>query len=129
MEALDDQALDQVADYFRALAEPLRLKLLNALREGPLNVSELTDLVGSSQANVSKHLGVLAKSGLVTRQSRGTSVFYEIGDPRTYQLCDLVCGQIAQRLMAQVQGMTRSLVSGPADTTPKTSARVRRSRA
>lgn len=106
MQALDDQALDQVADYFRALAEPLRLKLLNALREGPLNVGELTALVGSSQANVSKHLGVLAKSGLVTRQSRGTSVYYEIGDARTYQLCDLVCGQIAQRLMAQVQGMT-----------------------
>ena len=108
MQALDDQALDQVADYFRALAEPLRLKLLNALREGPLNVSELTELVGSSQANVSKHLAVLAKAGLVSRQSRGTSVFYEIGDPRTYQLCDLVCGQIAQRLMAQVQGMTRN---------------------
>jgi DNA-binding transcriptional ArsR family regulator len=109
MQALDDQALDQVADYFRALAEPLRLKLLNALREGPLNVSELTELVGSSQANVSKHLAVLAKAGLVSRQSRGTSVFYEIGDLRTYQLCDLVCGQIAQRLMAQVQGMTRNL--------------------
>lgn len=111
MQALDDQALDQVAEYFRALAEPLRLKLLNALRDGPLNVSELTELVGSSQANVSKHLGVLAKAGLVSRQSRGTSVFYEIGDPRTYQLCDLVCGQIAQRLMSQVQGMTRTATS------------------
>lgn len=109
MQALDDQALDQVAEYFRALAEPLRLKLLNALRDGPLNVSELTELVGSSQANVSKHLGVLAKAGLVSRQSRGTSVFYEIADPRTYQLCDLVCGQIAQRLMSQVQGMTRTV--------------------
>lgn len=111
MEALDDQALDQVAAYFRALAEPLRLKLLNALRDGPLNVSELTESVGSSQANVSKHLGVLAKTGLVSRQARGTSVFYEIGDPRTYQLCDLVCGQIAQRLMSQVQGMTRTTAS------------------
>ena len=108
MQALDDQALDHVADYFRALAEPLRLKLLNALRDGALNVSDLTAIVGSSQANVSKHLGVLAKAGLVTRQSRGTSVFYEIGDARTYQLCDLVCGQITDRLLEQVQGMTRS---------------------
>ncbi len=107
MQALDDQALDHVADYFRALAEPLRLKLLNALRGGPLNVSELTAIVGSSQANVSTHLGVLAKAGLVSRQSRGTSVFYEIGDERTYQLCDLVCGQITDRLLVQVQGMTR----------------------
>lgn len=105
MQALDDHALAQVADYFRALSEPLRLKLLNALREGPLNVGELTTLVGSSQANVSKHLGLLAKLGLVTRTARGTSVYYEIGDPRTYELCDLVCGQIAQRLLAQAQGM------------------------
>lgn len=105
MEALDDRALEHVADYFRALSEPLRLKLLNALREGPLNVGELTTLLGCSQANVSKHLAVLAKIGLVSRESRGTSVYYQIADPRTYQLCDLVCGQIAQRLMAQVQGM------------------------
>jgi DNA-binding transcriptional ArsR family regulator len=105
MEALDDQALEQVADYFRALSEPLRLRLLNTLREGPLNVGELTVVLGCSQANVSKHLALLAKAGLVSRESRGTSVYYQIADPRTYQLCDLVCGQIAQRLLAQVQGM------------------------
>jgi len=105
MEALDDRALDQVAEYFRALSEPLRLKLLNALREGPRNVGELTELLGCSQANVSKHLTLLSKIGLVERQARGTSVYYQIADPRTYQLCDLVCGQIAQRLIAQVQVM------------------------
>jgi DNA-binding transcriptional ArsR family regulator len=105
MEALDDRALEHVADYFRALAEPLRLKLLNALRGGPLNVGELTSLLGCSQANVSKHLALLAKLGLVSRESRGTSVYYQIADPRTYQLCDLVCGQIAQRLIEQVQVM------------------------
>jgi len=105
MEALDDRALEHVADYFRALSEPLRLKLLNALRDGPLNVGELTSQLGCSQANVSKHLALLAKLGLVSRESRGTSVYYQIADPRTYQLCDLVCGQIAQRLIEQVQGM------------------------
>ena len=105
MQALDDRALAHVADYFRALSEPLRLKLLNALRDGPLNVGDLTTLLGCSQANVSKHLALLAKMGLVSRESRGTSVYYQIADPRTYQLCDLVCGQIAQRLIEQVQGM------------------------
>jgi DNA-binding transcriptional ArsR family regulator len=100
------------------LSEPLRLKLLNALREGPRNVGDLTELLGCSQANVSKHLALLAKIGLVERQSRGTSVYYQIADPRTYELCDLVCGQIAQRLMAQVQimeglaGATPSAASG-----------------
>jgi DNA-binding transcriptional ArsR family regulator len=105
MKALDDRALEQVADYFRALSEPLRLKLLNALREGPLNVGELTAHLGCSQANVSKHLALLAKLGLVSREAKGTSVYYQIADPQTYQLCDLVCGQIAQRLIEQVQGM------------------------
>ncbi len=105
MDAPDDRALAHVADYFRALSEPLRLKLLNALREGPRNVGDLTELLGCSQANVSKHLALLAKIGLVERQSRGTSVYYQIADPRTYELCDLVCGQIAQRLMSQAQIM------------------------
>lgn len=114
MQALDDQALTHVADYFRALSEPLRLRLLNALREGPRNVSELTADVQSSQANVSKHLTLLAKSGLVTRSARGTSVYYEIADERTYDLCDLVCGQIAMRLVAQVQGMGAQLPMVPA---------------
>lgn len=105
MQALDDRALEHVADYFRALSEPIRLKLLNALRDGPRNVSELTALLNCSQANVSKHMTMLAKLGLVVRTSKGTSAYYEIGDPRTYQLCDLVCGQIAQRLVAQAEGM------------------------
>lgn len=105
MQALDDRALDQVADYFRALSEPLRLKILNALREGPRNVGELTELLGCSQANVSKHLTVLTKIGLTEREARGTSVYYGMADQRTYQLCDLVCGQIAERLLQQVQVM------------------------
>ncbi len=105
MHALDDRALQHVADYFRALSEPIRLKLLNALRDGPRNVSELTALLDCSQANVSKHMTMLAKLGLVVRTSKGTSAYYEISDPRTYQLCDLVCGQIAQRLVEQAEGM------------------------
>lgn len=104
---LDDTALEHVAEYFRALSEPIRLKLLQALRAGPMNVGELTAAVGSSQANISKHLALLAKSGLVQRSARGTSVYYGISDQRTYALCDLVCGQIAERLMQQVQSMAR----------------------
>ena len=127
MEALDDRALEHVADYFRALSEPLRLKLLNALRAGPLNVGELTSLLGCSQANVSKHLAMLAKLGLVSRASKGTSVYYQIADTRTYQLCDLVCGQIAQRLMGQVQDMGAFSAKLTALHTPALPAKKRRS--
>jgi DNA-binding transcriptional ArsR family regulator len=101
MENLDNRALDTVAEYFGALAVPLRLKILNALREGELNVGELTERLECSQANVSKHLSVLARNGLVERTSRGTNVYYSIADPRTYQLCDLVCGQIGKHFAQQ----------------------------
>ena len=97
MKRLDDVALEQVAGYFRALAVPLRLKMLNALREHECTVGELTELFGCSQANVSKHLAVLSQNGLVRKTARGTSKFYRVADPRTYQLCDLVCGQIGKR--------------------------------
>ncbi len=103
MADLDDRTLTRVADYFKALAEPPRLQLLNALRERERNVSELTGLLGCSQANVSKHLALLAAQGLVERHARGTSVYYRIADPRIYQLCDLVCGQIADRLTEQAR--------------------------
>jgi len=101
MEKLDDRALERVADYFRALGVPLRLKILNALRDGERKVSELTLATGSSQANVSKHLAVLAQNGLVQRTPRGTTVYYQIADPETYRLCDVVCGQIGKRYAEQ----------------------------
>jgi DNA-binding transcriptional ArsR family regulator len=98
MEKLNDIALEHIAQYFQALSEPMRLKILNALQEGERNVGELTEVSGCTQANVSKHLSSLAKIGLVKRESRGTSVYYSIADPNIYTLCELVCGQIGTRL-------------------------------
>ena len=103
MKALDDRALGHVAEYFRALSEPLRLKILNALRDGARNVGELTELLDCSQANVSKHLATLTRHGLIERRAEGTSAFYRIADPRVYQLCDLACGQMAQRFASQAR--------------------------
>ena len=103
LKALDDRALGHVAEYFRALSEPLRLKILNALRDKEYNVGELTELLACSQANVSKHLATLMRHGLVERSAQGTNAFYRIADPRVYQLCDLVCGQMAQRFASQAQ--------------------------
>lgn len=98
---LDDRALRHIADYFRALAEPLRLKILNALREREHNVGELTELCECSQANVSKHLSLLAQMGIVERENHGTSVYYRIADKRIYDICDLVCGQLAEHFAGQ----------------------------
>ena len=103
MKALDDRALSHVAEYFRALSEPLRLKILNTLRDRAHNVGELTELLECSQANVSKHLAILMRYGLVERAAQGTTAFYRIADPRVYELCDLVCGQMARRFASQAQ--------------------------
>ncbi len=98
MEGLNDPALEQVAGFFRAMAEPLRLKILNVLRTGERNVGEITAELACSQANASKHLAVLAGSGLVEKRQSGTSTYYRIRDPRIYELCDLVCGHVGARI-------------------------------
>jgi len=103
MKVLDDRALVHVAEYFRALSEPLRLKILNTLGDRPHNVGELTELLECSQANVSKHLATLTRLGFVERTAQGTNAYYRIADPRVHQLCELVCGQMAQRFASQAQ--------------------------
>ena len=109
MEGLDRSALEQVSEYFKSLAEPTRLCLLNAMRDGEMSVSDLAEAVESTPANVSKHLSLLASTGFVARRTQGTSVLYRIADPDIYALCDLVCGHIAKRITekSKVQAMIR----------------------
>lgn len=97
MEDLPKEALGQVAAYFQALAEPTRLHILSLLRSGERNVGELAQLCEYTSANISRHLAVLSKHGLVARENRGTSVYYRIADESVYALCDLVCGSIARQ--------------------------------
>ncbi|MEO8859545.1 MAG: metalloregulator ArsR/SmtB family transcription factor [Burkholderiaceae bacterium] len=98
MKGLPTEALDQVAAYFHALAEPTRLQMLNLLRDGERNVGELAQLCGCTSANISRHLSVLMQQKLVQRESRGTAAYYRIADDSVYALCDLVCGGIARQL-------------------------------
>ena len=98
MNNLPPEALQQVAAYFQALAEPTRLRILNLLRASERSVGELAELCGSSTANVSRHLTTLTNHGFVARESRGTSVYYRIADESVYSLCDLVCGNIGRQL-------------------------------
>lgn len=93
--------LEAVADRFRTLGEPMRLRLLNVLRDGELSVGDLVDQVGAGQANVSKHLQLLHAQGFVNRRRDGTTVFYRIADPDVFRLCDLVCGRVEHQLERQ----------------------------
>lgn len=95
---LKPNMLQAVAEKFRSLSEPLRLQLLDTLRNGERSVGELVAATGAGQANVSKHLQILFQQGFVTRRKAGTSVVYAIHDPRVFALCDLVCGTVEDEI-------------------------------
>ena len=87
-------ALEIVARRFKVLSEPARLKLLLALEDGEQHVSALVKLTGLTQANVSKHLGILMEVGMVGRRKEGLNAFYFISDPQIMDLCDLMCAKL-----------------------------------
>ncbi|PSB00494.1 ArsR/SmtB family transcription factor [Merismopedia glauca] len=97
------QALTSVAEYFKILSEVSRLQVLCSLQSGTKNVTEIMEITGLGQANVSKHLKILAQAGMVSRNPQGTSVFYEIADSALFKICDLVCDRLAIRLQEQTQ--------------------------
>jgi DNA-binding transcriptional ArsR family regulator len=115
MTTLNDRSLEYVAKYFKALAEPMRLRVLNALRDGEKNVGQLTEISGCTQANISKHLTLLAQYDLVKRESRGNCAYYSIADPSIYELCELVCGQIAKRMYTEQEIKQIFSNTAPAD--------------
>ncbi len=95
------KALSPIADYFKVLSEVSRLQVLCCLKSGAKNVTEIMEMTGLGQANVSKHLKMLAQAGIVNREPRGVSVFYQITDPLIFELCDLVCDRLSSRLEEQ----------------------------
>jgi DNA-binding transcriptional ArsR family regulator len=107
---LPDELVELIAERFRALSEPTRIKLLDRLREGEATVLDLTEAMGTTQQNVSKHLGVLHRAGIVARRKRGNFVYYSIVDAGVFGLCDAVCGSLRQQveLLRQVVAGARA---------------------
>ncbi len=95
---LPEPLAELIAERFRVLGEPLRIRLLDALREGPASVQQLQGATGASQQNVSKHLGVLLRSGLVSRRKEGNFALYRIADDGVFELCEHVCGGLRRQL-------------------------------
>ncbi len=91
---LHDDLLELMAVKFQMLADPTRLAILRALMEGEKSVGQVVTETGRGQANVSKHLKLLADSGLVSRRKEGLQVYYRLDDPLVEQLCTLVCSNI-----------------------------------
>jgi DNA-binding transcriptional ArsR family regulator len=90
--------VELIAKRFRVLGDPLRITLLDHLRDGEATVSELREATGASQQNVSKHLGVLLEAGIVRRTKRGTASLYAIADEGVFDLCEQVCGGLRRQL-------------------------------
>ena len=95
---LPDPLVELIAQRFRVIGEPLRIRILDLLRDGPMTVNELTEALGATQQNVSKHLGVLAQARIVGREKDGNRVRCYIADQTVFELCELVCGGLRQQI-------------------------------
>ena len=104
---LPDDLAELIARRFRALGDPLRVRLLDLLRDRELSVSTLAAELGAGQQNVSKHLAVLAEAGMVARRKDGTHVYYRIADVGVLAMCEQVCGSLQAQLatLAELVGV------------------------
>lgn len=95
------RTLELVAERFKVLGEPTRLRILDTLRDGEKTVTGLVEEMETGQANVSRHLGLLRRHGMVRRRKEGVRAYYAIDDPVVFRLCDLVCEAVEGTLDAR----------------------------
>jgi ArsR family transcriptional regulator len=81
--------IEEAAVALQAMAHPIRIKVLCLLSSGPMAVQEITEAIGTTQSNISQHLGILKASGLIESRKEGTRVFYFVDDPRILKLVAL----------------------------------------
>jgi len=96
---ISDELVELIARRFRLLGEATRIRLFDRLRDGEASVHELTEELGGSQQNISKHLTLLAEAGVLARRKERNSVYYRIADPEVLSLCDQVCGSVERHLL------------------------------
>ncbi|HWE87564.1 MAG TPA: metalloregulator ArsR/SmtB family transcription factor [Terracidiphilus sp.] len=97
MRKLAESELDRVASQFRLLGETMRLRILQAICDKKRTVGEIVEATGATQPNVSRHLALLAASGLIQREKEGHFVYYGLSDPLIVKLCQLVHAQLRER--------------------------------
>jgi DNA-binding transcriptional ArsR family regulator len=93
---LSEDLVELIAERFRVLGDPTRIRL----RDGEASVLELTELTSTAQQNVSKHLGLLWRAGIVARRKESAFTYYRVVDAGVYSLCEAVCGSLQQRVDA-----------------------------
>ncbi len=127
---LTEEFLEPVAERLRLLGDATRLRILNVLREGELSVVDIVDRVGASQPNVSRHLALLLRAGMVTRRPAGRNAHYRVADPFVDRICEAICGSLRSHVDRQAQRLPAVLASvashGPTMTSSRTTVRRRR---
>jgi len=98
MRPASQQLLQRIAERLKAMADPMRLKILHTIHDGERCVGDILTEVGGSQANVSKHLSVLRRSGLVDCRRDGVNVYYRIVDPTVFEICRSVCDSMEKQV-------------------------------
>jgi len=91
----DDRVFEKAAELFRAMAAPMRLKIISTLCHGEKNVSELLSEIDTTQPNMSQHLNTLYQAGVLGRRREGVSIYYFIANDGVVQMCRSICVQVA----------------------------------
>ena len=99
------QLFEDVAHYFSLLSDPTRLRILSSLCLGERPVHEVVDHIGLTQANISRHLNILYRAGVVDRRREGSSVFYRVVDPNFVDICRTVSITVASRDLGEAMGV------------------------
>lgn len=97
MDQLGD-AFDAVASYFSVLSEPMRLRIMHSICETEKTVSQIVEEIGATQTNVSRHLGMMHRSGVLARRKEGNQVYYRAADAAMVELCRGVCKRISKQM-------------------------------
>ena len=95
---LPEDLAELIARRFRALGDPLRVRILDLLRDQELSVTTLAERLGAGQQNVSKHLAVLADAGMLARRKDGNHAYYRVADEAVFALCEQICGSLQVQL-------------------------------
>jgi DNA-binding transcriptional ArsR family regulator len=127
---LPEEMFEPVAERLRLLADATRLRILNVLREGESSVLAIAATVGASQPNVSRHLALLLRAGIVTKRPEGRHVHYRLLDPFVDRICEAICGSLQGHVQRQVRRLPAAMMNGgrgSARSTMSPTARRRRS--
>ena len=98
MENVEDdsqQVFEKAAELFAVLSTPIRLRIISELCQGEKNVGQLLERIGVAQPNMSQHLNILYRAGLLGKRRQGAQMFYRIADVNAVGVCRAVCTQVA----------------------------------